>query len=157
MSHTKPENNQECNCPSSTSIPFLDTSTSILEDEILVDLFKKPTDRCQYLLPSSCHPAHMTENIPFSLAYRIVRICSSPTTRDKRLEELKEMLLSRDYKSPLVNLAIKKAKQIPRNVAIQRVRQSSSLPARYSEAQILLCFHSLLGQTIKYIKFCFFL
>ena len=87
MSHTKPEDNQECDCPPQPSIPFLDTSISILDDQISVDLYRKPTDRCQYLLPSSCHPAHVTENIPFSLAYRIVRICSSPTSQ--RLDELK--------------------------------------------------------------------
>ena len=57
---------------------------------------------CQYLLTSSCHPPHIKDNIPFSLAYRIVRICSEEETRDKRLEELKNMLLSREYKNKLI-------------------------------------------------------
>ena len=85
-------------CCTGTSLPFLDTSCNISEGKIKVDLYRKPTDRNQYLLPSSCHPAHVTSNIPFSLAYRIVRICSDPETRDKRLDELKQLLVDRNYK-----------------------------------------------------------
>ena len=87
-----------CACCTGTSLPFLDTSCNISEGKIKVDLYRKPTDRNQYLLPSSCHPAHVTSNIPFSLAYRIVRICSDPETRDKRLDELKQLLVDRNYK-----------------------------------------------------------
>ena len=72
----------------------------------LKSLYKKPTDRNQYLLPSSCHPAHCTRNIPYSLALRIIRICSEVTDRDKRLAELKEMLLSQDYNKNVINAAI---------------------------------------------------
>ena len=81
MNHTKKENENICECPPCDSIPFLDTSTNVKENKIVLDLYKKPTDRCQYLLTSSCHPAHVTQNIPFSLAYRIVRICSEPESR----------------------------------------------------------------------------
>ena len=64
----------------------------------MTDLYRKPTDRNRYLLTSSCHPAHVTNNIPFSLALRIVRICSDKVSRDTRLEELNKLLLSRNYK-----------------------------------------------------------
>ena len=95
-----------------------------------MDLYKKPTDRCQYLLPSSCHPAHVTENIPFSLAYRIVRICSEQESRDLRLKELKDLLLSRSYKPSLIDGAIEKAKSIPRSKAIERVMKKNIQPSR---------------------------
>ena len=55
--------------------------------------------------------------IPFSLALRIVRICSKPEDREKRFEELKSLLLSRDYKQKSVD----KARQIPRKEAIKKV------------------------------------
>ena len=84
-------------------------------------MYRKPTDRNQYLLTSSCHPTHVTNNIPFSLALRIVRICSLPEDRDKRLTELKNLLLSRDYKSGIINAAIEKAKKITRNEALKKV------------------------------------
>ena len=73
MSHTT-NANSTCDCPSASSIPFLDTSCSISGGKILTDLFKKSTDRNQYLLTSSCHPSHVCDNIAFSLALRIQRI-----------------------------------------------------------------------------------
>ena len=82
-----------------------------------MDLYKKPTDRNQYLLPSSCHPKQVTKNIPYSLALRIVRICSKTLARDKRLSELKQMLLDPNYKASIIDAAIKKAKAVPRNEA----------------------------------------
>ena len=46
---------ERCSCPNRNSIPFLDTSLSLEDGKIEVDLFRKPTDRNQYLLPTSCH------------------------------------------------------------------------------------------------------
>ena len=77
-----------------------------------------------YLLPSSCHPAHTTASIPFSLALRIIRICSRMEDRNRRLDELKTMLLERDYKLGIVNAAIGKAKAIPRPEALKKVIRS---------------------------------
>ena len=103
------------------SIPFLDTLVSIKNNKISTDLYRKPTDRCQYLLPSSCHPQHITRNIPFSLAYRLVRICSEKSTLITRLEELRELLLSRDYNPHIVQGALNRALSIPRQQALQKV------------------------------------
>ena len=90
MEHTASKHpDDECDCPHVTSVPFLDTSCSNVNGKIITDLFRKETDRNQYLLPSSCHPNHVTNNIPFSLALRIVRICTTPESREKRFEELK--------------------------------------------------------------------
>ena len=88
----------QCNCNPEEALPFLDKSCRILDGQIVTDLYRKETDRNQYLLTSSCHSSHVTDNIPFSLALRIVRICLLPADRDKRLRELKELLLVRNYK-----------------------------------------------------------
>ena len=72
-----------------------------------------------YLLPSSCHPPHNTKNIPYSLALRIVRICSDSDVRDTRLEELKNLLLSRNYLPAVINSAILKARSISRSEALR--------------------------------------
>ena len=63
------------------------------------------------MLTSSCHPTHITENIPFSLALRIVRICTHPEDREKRFSELKSLLLSRNYKPRSIDAAIEKARK----------------------------------------------
>ena len=60
-----------------------------------MDIYRKPTDSCNYLNYSSCHPRHTRDNIALSLAKRIVRIVSED--RDKRLRELHNHLIARDY------------------------------------------------------------
>ena len=127
LSHTfQPEdmenNDSPCTCDKATSIAFLDTSLSIEEGRVVVDLYRKPTDRNQYLLTSSCHPAHVSKNIPFSLALRIVRICTDSAKRDFRLEELKTLLLSRGYKNKVVDRALAEARTIPRKEALKKVK-----------------------------------
>ena len=105
MSHTTPRgvDNPDCGCTPSDSLAFLDTLCTIQGGKIVTELYRKKTDRNQYLLTSSCHPAHTTQNIPFSLALRIVRICSLPQDREKRFQELKE-LFHNNYVSMSHNL-----------------------------------------------------
>ena len=59
---------------------FLDTKSCLVDGRIVVDLYTKPTDTHQYLLPSSCHPKHCSKNIPYSLALRLRRICTDTET-----------------------------------------------------------------------------
>ena len=109
-----------------TNIAFLDISVSIVNNTLVTDLFRKPTDRCQYLLPSSCSPAATFKSIPYSLALRLVRIVSDPVQLEVRLEELKQLLLSRDYRPKVVDAAIAKATAIPRERALQKVEKKES-------------------------------
>ena len=91
--HTNPEGEplgDRCECDNKHSIPFLDTQCSIVEGQIEIDLYKKDTDRNQYILPSSCHPYNTTKYIPYSLGLRIIRICTSPENRDKNSPNLSE-------------------------------------------------------------------
>ena len=110
----------KCNCEPKSEIPFLDTMCSIKNGKISTDLYRKPTDRNQYLLPDSCHPKTTTRAIPKSLGLRIVRICSEPDIRDKRLEETKQFLLKRGHKEKTVVLALNKARAVPRKEALKR-------------------------------------
>ena len=77
------------------SVPFLDMQVSINKDGFIkTDLFTKEPAKIQYLLPSSSHPGHITKNIPYSLCYRLLRLCSDPCDFSKRKEELKQDLIS---------------------------------------------------------------
>ena len=127
MSHTKVYSEyDQCSCPKKSDISFLDTLLSLKEDKIIVDLYRKPTDRNLYLLPTSCHPPQMITNIPYSLALRIVRICSESDTRDKRLNELRDLLSERNYNLSIINSAILRAKKISRTQALCNVAPSKS-------------------------------
>ena len=79
------------------------------------DITKINSSITQNGLVISCHPAHCRKNIPYSLALRIIRNCLDMEDRDKRLLELKEMLLSCDYNKNVINAAIKKALDVPRS------------------------------------------
>ena len=128
MSHTTIENEpleDKCSCEEKTSIPFLDVVCSLRNGKVVTDLYNKETDINQYLLPSSCHPKQTTKSIPFSLGLRIVRACSNPEDRDKRLRELKEQLLERQYDKKLVEYALEKARNVPRNKALKKVRHAN--------------------------------
>jgi hypothetical protein len=82
-------------CFKNKSTTYLDMTVKIAKNKIVTDLYRKPTDKVQYLLPNSCHPSHIFKSIPYSLALRLVRICSTRDLLNKRLEELKVMLLTR--------------------------------------------------------------
>ena len=62
-----------------------------------------------------------TKAIPMSLGLRIVRICSDPEKRDKRLKELKELLFERGYSESMVDSALERAKKIPRKADLKKV------------------------------------
>ena len=77
-----------------TNVLFFDVMVSLNNGTIETDLYTKPTDKHQHLLSSSCHPQHTNKAIPFSLAHRIRRICSTDTTFTLRLNELRTYLLA---------------------------------------------------------------
>ena len=124
MSHTTnslEDISTKCACPIKDIIAFLDTSLQIVDGKIILDLYKKETDRNMYLLSSSCHPPHQHDNIPCSLAMRIKRICTYPETRDTRFGELKQYLLDQDYNPKMVDSAIAKTNNITREEALKKV------------------------------------
>jgi peptide-methionine (R)-S-oxide reductase len=102
------------------STTYLDMTVKIAKNPIVTDLYRKPTNKVQYLLPSSCHPSHIFKSIPYSLALRLVRICSTQELLDKRENELKTMLFTRKYNKNIINSAIEKAKKLDRNEILQK-------------------------------------
>ena len=74
----------------------------------------------------SCHPKGVTASIPFSLGLRINRICSREEIRNRRLEELKTVLLGRGYPEELVKRGIEKGKKIPIIKALLKVKKKTA-------------------------------
>ena len=63
--------------------------------QIYTDLFTKDTDRNQYLLSSSCHPAQTKKAIPFGLSMRINIIRRDSERKDQRLQEIRKELIDK--------------------------------------------------------------
>ena len=145
------------------STTFLDTRVTITDKGISTDLYKKPTDRVMYLLPDSCHPSHVFKSIPYSLALRLIRICSIPEQLETRFGELEEMLLSRNYNRNVVRAAIVKAKEIPRLEALKKVERKANerviLTVRYhpklpSVSKILAKHWRTMTKDYQTLKWC---
>ena len=73
----------DCWCHRTKSIPFLDTKLYIEDGKITKDPYRKPTDRCMYLLPSSCHPptnkTQVFNKISMMENWLIIRVINSRT------------------------------------------------------------------------------
>jgi len=107
------------------SVSFLDTRITIKNGKLTTDLYQKDTHSAQYLLPSSAHPPHCTKNIPYSLAYRLRRICSEEKDFEARLTELKNVLLTRKYGRKVIDQAFERARKIPRQEALKKVQRQN--------------------------------
>ena len=110
-----------------TTVPFLDVSVTLKNGKLHSDLYCKPIDKHQYLYYTSCHPKHTKNSLPYSLALRLRRICSTEHLFSLRTDEMKQHLLKRGYTKGCINDAINKASQVPRREAIMEKLEQNKL------------------------------
>ena len=96
------------------------TSTS---PYLQTDLYTKPNAKNGLLLPSSAHKTSVTKSSVYSLALRIIRICSQEEDKDKRLEKLAAKLRMREYSDAVIEAGIARAKAVERADALKRVEK----------------------------------
>ena len=86
---------------SNEAVEFLDTTVYIdKNNQLQTKLYRKPTDRQNYLHRTSHHPEKLNNiktNIPFSQALRIRRICSKEAEFDSSSYALKAAFVKRGY------------------------------------------------------------
>ena len=99
---------------SETSLNVLDLTLSLVDRFIQTDIYSKPTDHHMYLLCNSAHPRHCTKAIPFGVATRVHRNCSTNEKYDQRSGEYQVYLIERGYKPSEVNKQFEKAKALPK-------------------------------------------
>ena len=103
-----------------TSINFLDVTVSIAEGIIETDLYVKPTDSHQYLVPFSCHPFYCKKDMPYSQALKLNGICSNTDFFYKRCNDLHKYLLERGCNEKVVRKEILRARAIPRDALLEK-------------------------------------
>ena len=118
---------------SQTNINFLDVTVSIENGQLSTNLYRKPTDRQQYLHYQSDHPRHCKNSIPYSQAHRFKRICSKDEDFDVSTHNLKSMLEKQKYPQRVIDDAIEKAKKLNREDLI------ANRPPRYDIQRTNLC------------------
>jgi len=95
----------------SSQANFLDINFNIQNDELIMDIYYKPTNSFNFVNYSSSHPRHTRDNIALSLAKRICRIVSTHETQELRLFELKHHLAQREHPIEKINFAFTKIYQ----------------------------------------------
>ena len=93
----------------STEQDFMDINFRVVDNNLVMDIYYKPTNSFNYLNYSSSHPRHTRDNIALSLAKRIVRIVD--INREQRLGELKTHLMLQDHPSSVIDYAFTKVFQ----------------------------------------------
>ena len=111
---------------SHSQISFLDVNVLLINGRLETDLYVKPTDKHQYLLKSSCHPSHTKQSIPFSMALRLRRICSTDEFFNTRSDALTTHLIKRGYPHRFIKEEIEKVRHIPRSKALETSMKNQS-------------------------------
>ena len=99
---------------SEISLNVLDLTLFLVDGFIQTDIYSKPTDHHIYLLHNSAHPSHCTKAIPFGVATRVRRNCSTLERFEERSKEYQNYLVDRDYHPSKIKKQFYKAKATPR-------------------------------------------
>ena len=83
-------------------VNFLDVNIKLKDGELKTDFFVTLTDSHQFLDPTSCHPYHCKEGIPYSQDLRLNRICLDNETFDRRCNDLEKWLMERGYNEKMI-------------------------------------------------------
>jgi hypothetical protein len=110
--------------PSTEGTEFLDLFLYTKHDRIETKIYSKPSDSHSYLLPQSCHPTHVAENIPYGVAHRIYKNCSETEEYQKCKTEFKTYLGNRNYNSELINNAFDKVEKLERDAIINKEKSN---------------------------------
>ena len=99
---------------SEVSLNVLDLTLLLVDGFIQTDIYSKPTDHHIYLLRNSAHPSHCTKAIPFGVATRVRRNCSTIERFEERSKEYQKYLVDRGYNPSKVQKQFDIAKTTPR-------------------------------------------
>ena len=111
---------------SKTTLPFLDVSFQITQNQIFTTLHKKPKDCHGYLHYTSSHPLHIKNSIIYSQFLRYKRICTTNTDFIEHSNELTTHLLHKAYPFKVITKQWNKVKKIPRTELLIQKQQTST-------------------------------
>ena len=98
--------------PSNIGIEFLDTFVSFQDYKLPTRPFSKSCDSHCYLTPKSCHPTHILENVPYSIAHRVFKISSDDKIYNASKSEYSDYLKARGYSAEIIDTSFKKVETL---------------------------------------------
>ena len=105
---------------------YLKSSIKILDSKIyknkeennLLTIYRKPTDRTNFLDPTPAHPKSLINGIPFNKALRLKKICSETSELNKNLNELRESFINCGYKEHFLTDQFNRISEVTREVLL---------------------------------------
>ena len=131
---------------SATEIPFLDTLTYLDNNKIKTRLYKKPSNKKQFLAYNSEHPKHVKNSIPYAQGLRYRRIIKEDIILNDELNILKNNFIGRGYPENLVNQKLSLAKNIDRK---QTITYKSNCLQDIDFTPLVLTFSNIFNNNIK--------
>ena len=109
---------------SNSKVNFLDMTISRTAGRIETTIYTKATDRHMYLHSRSDHPKTTKNAIPYGLAIRAKRICSTPEEYNNNRQRISDNLFKRGYQKRKTNNIMKKVDNLDRNNLLRYQRKS---------------------------------
>ena len=112
---------------SETSVDFLDTTTIRLEDcTLITDIHSKSTDLHNYLHFKSCHPPHMTKNLPYSQFLQLKCICNREEDFIRHSEQMIKHFTRRSYPLHILTNAYHKIKLLDTDTLLDTLKVTNT-------------------------------
>ena len=108
------------------TLRFLDVEVIKKGNQLVTDLYIKPTDTHEYLLAGYCDVFHSKKSMPYSQTLRLNRICSENSFFDKRRNDLEIRLKGRGHSDKLVRKQILKARKFSRADLLNNQRKTKN-------------------------------
>ena len=105
---------------SENSLNVLDLTLHLQDGFIITDIYAKPTDSHLYLPFSSSHPAHCKRAIPYGVALRVRRNCSTDEFFNQICDEYKGYFKFQGYHADLVDKQFDRAINIERSELLKK-------------------------------------
>ena len=101
---------------SEESLNMLDLTLHLQNGYIVTDIYSKPTDSHLYFPFTSSHPYHCKNAIPYGVALRVKRNCSTAEFTEKPYSKYKAYFKQQNYDMKLVDKQFEKAIQRERSI-----------------------------------------
>ena len=139
--------------PTSFGLEFLDTYVYLNNGTLYTKPYSKLCDNHDYLYPTSCHPSHTLENVPYNIAFRIYKICSDNEDYNNAKIEYSNYLERRGYNRNLVADSFTKVEKLNRLEIIYKKNSNKNTKSKDERCFPLVCdFNPALPPVGKFIS-----
>ena len=117
----------------------LDVQATTADSQIVTNLYEKPTNTHQCLLPTSDHPPHICKNLPYGLGLCLRVIVSEQKTLELRLKELFAVLTAHGYSEGLFAKQFDHVRQKSKEALLNSTRERAPIEDNEQARSPLVC------------------